>query len=208
MGVVGIVVVLAIGGGIWLYRYHLGLLSRGEGERIIVGGQTVLRLGIEAGNALPSTLEVAYDKGGMVNGEQIRIPKYGSNALFRSELGGIISAENLDTGQEEVYRWTPNTIYRCGTRAMMTPPPELRHQVDVKRDLKNYLFVVTGDGWWEPKRADELAQFRTDATPFDPIKLYTTAATPDASGQKKLVAVVLFTSHESCTGNPVAGGAP
>lgn len=133
------------------------------------------------------------------DGRRFQTPKYENNALFQNEFSGTVYASDISTGEIKTYQWTKNTVYTCGTKELMAPPADLNLEVDPKRDLKNYLFVVKGDSW-QGRRGDQgLTLLQMDVSAGDPVKLYTTSADNDASGSKELAVVVLFTSHETCT---------
>ena len=182
----------------YLYYRHLDLLYRNDGEIIKIGGKPVLRLGLELKSVIPLAIADSFELIDATHGLRFQTPKYESNAIFQRELNGIVYANDIGTGETGMYEWGQNTTYTCGTKEMVAPPAFLNIEVDPKRDLKKYLFVVKGDSWEGRQGEQGLAMFRQDVSSGDPVKLYITSPNKNAAGRKELVVVVVFTSHSEC----------
>lgn len=190
----------------YLYYRHLDLLYENNGAIIYLGRKPVLGIGREIKSVVPLAIADSFGLIETTDGRRLKTPKYENNALFQNEFDGVVYASDIDTGELDVYQWSKNTAYTCGTKESMAPPAYLNLEVDPKRDLENYLFVLRGDSWEGRQGEQGLAMFRQDVSSGDPVKLYTTSADNNVSGRKELAVVVLFTSHSECVKTEVSEG--
>lgn len=190
----------------YLYYRHLDLLYKNDGAVVYVGGKPVLGIGREIGSVIPLAITDSFELIETTDGRRLKTPKYENNTLFQGELGGVVYASDIGTGEEGVYGWNKDTVYTCGTKEMMAPPAFLNLEVDAKRDLENYLFVLTGVSWQGRQGDEGLTMFRQDVSRGDPVKLYATSEESDSSGRKELAVVVLFTSHSECVETEMSEG--
>jgi len=193
----GLVVVVAV----LLTWFHFRLVAMGQGYVVRIAGRNVLNLGLERESIYNGEVKDSFEMQKNDAGVDVWVPKSEANVLFTYEQDGVMYGEDVDTGEELAFRWSPETGYICGTMEMMAPPPQLGLEFDVKRDLKNYTFFAYGDSWRGTMGENGLATLRLDAKKGDPVKVYLKVQ-DEKSEVMEPVMVVLFTSNEMCS----AGG--